>query len=566
VAPAVQRQLESYLDAANRVTSTDKAARKVLIEALATSAQRQRIKSLQVEGINDFELFTGDAEELLQLLPAKICRSCISSRAARISKLWSPRRFADLGSPKFRSVVREGSTGFGPNLRVPPLSMNSFRPCLWIIVNNFCRLVDRFMPLECIALCEHNLFSTGSSAINHPLVFIHMKTKRSSKRIRERETEYTHGREKGERREKRERIDEFIRAEIENQQSLSFGSKEISAARLRAKAARDALPAGDAVSGAANWVLMGPQAIPNGQSLGGTARLLVNGRITGIAIHPTTPTTMYASGARGGVWKTTDEGLTWTPKSDNEISLAIGALALAPSAPDTLYAGTGEGNIYFLVTNSPLNSLNESYQGSGLLKSTNGGDTWTPQGATEFTGAAFYAIAVHPTDSNIAFAATTRGLYRTTNGGTNWAVLGGGLPAISASVIAASDVVIDPTDGSKAWVAFWGSGIYECSNAAAASPTWTLVTGSPTSNLSRISLAISPSSPATLFALAADGAATYKAVYRTTGGIGGTWSQLTYGERHRLLLRRAASLRWMSRHPILSISAERASTNSFGML
>lgn len=50
----------------------------------------------------------------------------------------------------------------------------------------------------------------------------------------------------------------------------------------------------------------------------------MTGRITGIAIHPTTPSTMYVTGARGGVWKTTDGGATWTPKSDNEISLAIG--------------------------------------------------------------------------------------------------------------------------------------------------------------------------------------------------------------------------------------------------
>jgi hypothetical protein len=323
-------------------------------------------------------------------------------------------------------------------------------------------------------------------------------------------------------------LDEFIRGEIDNHQSLYVGLKEASAAQLRMSAVRRILPAGDTVPGAANWVPMGPQAIPNGQSLGGVTRLLVAGRITGIAVHPMTPSTMYASGARGGVWKSTDSGATWTPKSDNEISLAIGALAIAPSAPDTLYAGTGEGNIYYLVTAFSTSSLNESYQGSGVLKTTNGGNTLMTQGAAQFTGAAFYQIAVHPNNPDIAYAATTVGLYRTTNGGSGWSLVGGGLPAISASVIAATSVVIDPNNGDRAWAAFWGSGVYECSNATAASPTWTVVNGFPNSNLTRISLTISPSSPSTLYALAADGATNYKGVYTTSGGVGGTWSLLSY--------------------------------------
>jgi photosystem II stability/assembly factor-like uncharacterized protein len=327
---------------------------------------------------------------------------------------------------------------------------------------------------------------------------------------------------------RKEHLDEFIGAEIDLQRSLYFGSKGISAARLRMKAVERMLPAGDAVPGGANWVQMGPQAIPNGQSLGGGTRILVTGRVTGIAVHPTTPSTIYVSGARGGVWKTTDGGATWTAKSDNEVSLAIGALAMAPSAPDTLYVGTGEGNIYYLVTALPLSALNESYQGSGVLKTSNGGDSWTLQGASQFTGAAFYGIAVHPTNPDIAYAATTAGLFRTTNGGTSWSLIGGGLPAISAAVIAATSIVFDPTNGDHAWVAFWGSGIYECSNATAASPAWSLVNGGPTTNLSRISLAISRASPSTVYALAADGATIYKGVYRTTGGIGGAWAQLTY--------------------------------------
>jgi photosystem II stability/assembly factor-like uncharacterized protein len=338
--------------------------------------------------------------------------------------------------------------------------------------------------------------------------------------------------------------DEFIGSEIDDSDSRTTGAKD-GVAHLRASIVEKLLPFGGPVPGGSNWVLMGPQAIPNvstrrKDTVGPTIRVLATGRITGIAVHPTTPSTMYVTAARGGVWKTTDGGATWTPKSDNEISLAIGAIGMAPSAPDTLYVGTGEGNIYYLVSNPLIapRALNESYQGSGLLKSTNGGDCWTRQGKDEFTGAAFYQIAVHPTDSDIAYAATTNGLFRTTNGGFQWSLVGGGLPQPEPppepTAGWATSVVFDPTDGNKAWAAFWGSGVYECSNAASASPQWTASGGFPTSGLSRISLAVSPSSPATVYALCTGPNRTepttieYKGVYWTTGGIGGTWSSLTY--------------------------------------
>src|SRR5262245_20958588 len=284
--------------------------------------------------------------------------------------------------------------------------------------------------------------------------------------------------------------DEFSGAEFQRDASLFIGTKvrDLARRRLRVLDGMRMLDPkrrpSDTVPGASNWVPLGPAGLPGGQALGG-GRVLVTGRITGIAIHPTTPNTMYVSGARGGVWKTTDGGATWTPKSDDEASLAIGALALAPSAPDTLYAGTGEGNIYYLVTFSPLNSLNEVYQGSGLLKSIDGGDTWTLQGAAQFAGKAFYRIAVHPTNPDIAFAATTAGLFRTTNGGT-WTQLTSGLRAISATVRACTDVVIDPPTPDRVYAAFWGGGVYRCTNGTAATPSFALVSGGPPASSGRI--------------------------------------------------------------------------------
>ena len=100
------------------------------------------------------------------------------------------------------------------------------------------------------------------------------------------------------------------------------------------------------------------------------------GRITSIAIDPKNSQTLYIGGATGGVWKTTNGGTTWTPLTDNECGLAIGSVAVDPVNPQIVYAGTGEENF-----------SSDSYQGCGVLRSTNGGATWTQLGATTFISA-----------------------------------------------------------------------------------------------------------------------------------------------------------------------------------
>jgi photosystem II stability/assembly factor-like uncharacterized protein len=282
------------------------------------------------------------------------------------------------------------------------------------------------------------------------------------------------------------------------------------------------------VSGVSNWVQLGPTAIPNGQTYGGV-RVLVTGRVTSIVIDPGNPNIIYCGTAQGGVWKTTDGGKSWVAKSDNEVSLAIGALAMDPSNSQILYAGTGEGNF-----------STDSYYGNGILKTTNGGASWTALATATFTGTRFSRIAVTPGTPLRLFAATGNGIYRSTDGGVNWTQMTNGLPAIAGIVRAATDVVIDPATPTTVYAAFWGGGIYKTTNASAANPTWTQLAGglpsaaTPSPNgFTRVRLGLSPTAPQTLYALFANndttpGSPTQYAInkfYVTTNG-GTNWTQI----------------------------------------
>ena len=196
--------------------------------------------------------------------------------------------------------------------------------------------------------------------------------------------------------------------------------------RLQALQARDAVgpeaidagPLGMPVNAALpNWTPLGPLAVPNGQTYGG-ARVLISGRVTAIAPHPTNGDTIYIGTSRGGVWRTDDGGQTWAALGDDQPSLAIGALAIGVDNPQVLYAGTGEGNVQLYSTAFALNSAPGVYLGIGVLRSSDGGTTWVNNGTALLANHSFYRIAVDRADANHAFAATSRGLCRTLDGTT----------------------------------------------------------------------------------------------------------------------------------------------------
>ncbi|MEM6965531.1 MAG: glycosyl hydrolase [Bacteroidota bacterium] len=140
-----------------------------------------------------------------------------------------------------------------------------------------------------------------------------------------------------------------------------------------------------------------------------------SGRVVDIDVSPDDPTHFYVAYASGGLWKTTNNGTTFTPLFDNEIVMTIGDIAV-DWKNNVIWVGTGENN-----------SSRSSYSGVGMFRSTDDGQTWEHRGLPESHHIG--RIVLHPTDPNIIWVAALghlyspnkeRGIYKTTNGGNTW--------------------------------------------------------------------------------------------------------------------------------------------------
>ena len=143
---------------------------------------------------------------------------------------------------------------------------------------------------------------------------------------------------------------------------------------------------------------------------------IMSGRIDDFAVVESNPHIAYVGTASSGIWKTSNNGVTWKPMFDDEPLSSIGDLAVAPSDPSILYAGTGE----------PANRQSSSW-GNGVYKSTDGGDTWHHMGLDDTLHIG--RVRIHPTNPDIVYVAAIghlwgpnpeRGLYKTTDGGKTW--------------------------------------------------------------------------------------------------------------------------------------------------
>jgi photosystem II stability/assembly factor-like uncharacterized protein len=231
------------------------------------------------------------------------------------------------------------------------------------------------------------------------------------------------------------------------------------------------------------------------------------GRIATIALHPEDPDIIYIGGAQGGVWRTDDGGLSWRPLTDSECSLAMGSVVIDPVDPNIVYAGTGEQHFSA-----------DSYYGCGILRSTDGGDTWV-RFAPELTRRRVGRIVIDRTTAGSTtttklFAATGAGLLRSLDSGANWVKVADGT---------VTDVAIDPANPMRVWAAVRGSGLIKSTDGGG---VFTGLNVFPAGvDVLRVHLAFAPSSPSRIYAAAEDTERGLRLSRSDNSGL--TWQQLS---------------------------------------
>lgn len=237
------------------------------------------------------------------------------------------------------------------------------------------------------------------------------------------------------------------------------------------------------------WIAVGP--------------MQAGARIEAIAVPPGNHGTIYVGVGSGNLWKTENNGLSWTPIFEKESSFSVGDVAVSPSNPDVVWVGTGE--------TQPRHS-GYSYSGTGVFRSTDAGNSWQAMGLqdTHHIG----KVLIHPTDPDVVFVAALghfwtpnkdRGVFRTTDGGRNWEHV-----LFLNEQTGVVDLMMDPSDPltlyASAWQAVSGepveagpeSGVFRSNDGG---DSWEKLSGGlPEGSLGRIGLDIAPSSPNVVYA------------------------------------------------------------------
>jgi photosystem II stability/assembly factor-like uncharacterized protein len=244
---------------------------------------------------------------------------------------------------------------------------------------------------------------------------------------------------------------------------------------------------------------------------------------------PQQPNVFYMAPVNGGVWKSTDYGVTWNPIFDDQPTGSVGAIAVAPSNPNIIYVGSGEG-----LQRPDLST------GDGIYKSTDAGKTWTHLGLRD--GQQIPQIIVDPTNADRLFVAVLghpygpneeRGIFRSTDGGRSFQKV-----LYKDADTGGVDLVFDPSNANHVYAVLWqarqgpwengvftgpGSGLYETTDGG---DHWTPLTkGLPTfdQGLGRIGIAIAPSDPKRMYAAVQAGGG---GLFRSDDG-GQSWYKAT---------------------------------------
>ena len=255
---------------------------------------------------------------------------------------------------------------------------------------------------------------------------------------------------------------------------------------------------------------------------------VTGGRVHDVEALPENPSVLFVASASGGLWKTTNRGITWRNVFDTMAVSTFGDVAIAPSDPDVVYAGTGEQN----------NRQSTSW-GNGVYRSDDGGESWRHVGLVETRHIG--KVEVHPSNPDVVYVAALgnlwapnpeRGVFKSSDGGRTWTK-----SLYVDEHTGVVDMVMDPSNPDVLYAAAYqrlrrtwgfngggpGSGIFKTTDGGA---TWAeLTNGIPDGDKGRIGLAIAHSNPRVLNALIEHADSDQQGTYRTEDG-GMNWERV----------------------------------------
>ncbi len=275
--------------------------------------------------------------------------------------------------------------------------------------------------------------------------------------------------------------------------------------------AMGALPDAPLTSSNGSWSFVGPGSAYNNNP---SAGLLGLGRVDRMAFHPTDPNIIYVGTPAGGLWKTTNGGISWTSLSSYIPSLGISGIVVDHTNPNTIYVLTGDGDSY--VSNYFVVLFGYIRLSVGMMVSHDAGVTWQATGqmsANEFCG---YRLVQNPNNSDMLYAATSDGLYRTLDGGTSWTQVQSGR---------FYDIEFKPGSSSVMYASGQGTFVYSLN----AGTTWnTSAFDFALCGTGRVEIGVTPNSPSKVYLLSGPKGAgnTFCGFYQSTNS-GVNFTRLT---------------------------------------
>jgi len=281
-----------------------------------------------------------------------------------------------------------------------------------------------------------------------------------------------------------------------------------------------------------NWIPVGPNYLP-------TSPVATSGhgvaRINCIAFHPTDPNTFWVGVAQGGIWKTNNSGTSWTPLNDGLPILRISDITVDPINPNILYACLGDYE-YIGVALATDDRKRHTHYGLGVYKSVDGGLNWFPSGLTTvqttLDNSLLRRLIIDPNNTNNLLAGGFEGIWKSTDGGINW---------VQTMDSIVSDLEQHPNMpnivyAATAFINNLQEGVAGVMKSIDFGNTWTFLnTGiPPTNQAQRVELAISPSDPNYVYAIACDMDRGFYGLYRTTNA-GANWTQQSNGSLVNIL-------------------------------